>query len=59
MKINKQKRIPLSMIRIYRLATRYLTQPSRLEEKDRKKLTPDIIISDFLKYTFEHKNDIL
>ena len=52
MNYKKQKRIPLSIIRLYKLASRF-----SLTEKKYTKTTQEIM--DFLTYINKHKNDSL
>ena len=57
MNYKKQKRVPLSMIRLYKLAQNFTTPHSAeyvINIKVRAK-----IIKEFLEYINEHKNDIL
>jgi len=48
MNYKKQKRIPLSMIRLYKLAQKFAKDKKQAEE-----------VASYLKFVFEHKNDTL
>ena len=54
MNYKKQKRVPLSMIRLWKLSNKFLS-----ERKIGLLVNKNIFLTDFLKYIDEHKNDTL